>query len=408
MVNSSFELIQYGGDFNYYLFELANFCAVSIFLFILYKLRFINSNSLIVWTGLFFTPLIFNYLIFTPLLFPDQFQYAGELMSLKSKGVSLPNIAFQGKDLSFSLIPGTINQVTLSSTILGLIPIPNYMTVTSMAFSNKIVLFLSFLWLKKYFHNENILLLYFLIPSLVLYSSLSLRDTLIITSSILFLINIMNDRFLISLIFLYLLLHIKIQMFAFFSIYYIGRLVFKAHKSFVGLSIYGFVILAIVMIFDDFVITILNTYRWGFAAENFDIGSGMRGYAAWGIYGDQIRDSLELSSIQEAVYASVAGLPKLILMPLPWNWTNIFYPIQAIESIVLVSLFIWLTFKYKLYENKEYFLLLFVLFISLMTYSLLVFNIGTFVRYRFTLFFPFLIAIAYLIERKQVTNSDQD
>ena len=197
-------------------------------------------------------------------------------------------------------------------------------------------------------------------------------------------------------------------MFAFFSIYYIGRLVFKAHKSFVGLSVYGFVILAIVMIFDDFVITILNTYRWGFAAENFDIGSGMRGYAAWGMYGDQIRDSLELSSIQEAVYASVAGLPKLILMPLPWNWTNIFYPIQAIESVVLVSLYIWLTFKYKLYENKEYFLLLFVLFISLMTYSLLVFNIGTFVRYRFTLFFPFLIAIAYLIERKQVSNSDQD
>ena len=182
MVNEYFELINYGGSFYYYIFELANFSILAFFAMIAYQCRYININSLIIWTGIFLTPIFLNYFLFSPCLFPDQFQYAAEVASQKSRGISIPNIEAQ-KDNSMDNIGLTygisaINPVTLTIKILGFAPIPNYMTVTSLAFANKFFLFLTFLWLKKYFENENVLLMYFLIPSLLLYSSLSLRDTL--------------------------------------------------------------------------------------------------------------------------------------------------------------------------------------------------------------------------------------
>ncbi len=94
-----------------------------------------------------------------------------------------------------------VSAVTLSAKLLGLVPLPNYMTVTSLAFVNKFILFATFVWFKRFFKDENEVLLYFLIPSLVLYSSLALRDTLIMVISILFIINLIRGRFILPLLF---------------------------------------------------------------------------------------------------------------------------------------------------------------------------------------------------------------
>ena len=66
MVNEYFKHIEYGGSFEYYIFELANFSFLVLLSSICYKLRYININSLIVWTGIFFLPLVLNYFIFSP------------------------------------------------------------------------------------------------------------------------------------------------------------------------------------------------------------------------------------------------------------------------------------------------------------------------------------------------------
>lgn len=400
MVNEYFELINYGGSFYYYLFELANFSILALLAMIAYQCRYINVNSLIIWTGIFLLPIFLNYFLFSPYLFPDQFQYAAEVASQKSKGISIPNIAAQNdkslEDVGLNYSISAINPVTLTTKILGFAPIPNYMTVTSLAFANKFFLFLMFLWLKKHFENENVLLMYFLIPSLLLYSSLSLRDTLVIILSVLFLINVFKDRFFVSLIILYPLFFLKIQMFAFFSLYFLGRFIFQANRSFASLSLFVFVILSFALFFDDLILDLINGYRYGFAAEDLDLGNGLYGYAAWSIYGQEIMDSLTLQSIPEAILKAFAGLPNLLLMPLPWNWSNIFYPVQALESVFLIFLYIWIMVKYKLFINKEFIFLTFILVVSLLVYSLLAFNEGTFVRYRFTLFYPFLIGIYFI------------
>lgn len=411
MVNEYFELINYGGSFYYYIFELANFLVLAILAIFFYKLQIINVNSLIVWIGLFSIPLFLNYFLFSPFLFPDQFQYSGEVTSIKSKGVSLPHIRAQGLagfSTEISDIFAIINPITLTIKLLGFAPIPNYMTVTSLAFANKFFLFLTFVWLKRFFKVENTLLLLFLVPSLVLYSSLSLRDNLIIILSIFFLINALRSNYIFAIIFLAPLLILKVQMFIFFLIYYIGKLIFRADKSFIYLFLYFTVILGTVFAFDDIVLEIINSYRYGFAAEDLDLGDGIYGYAAWSLYGDQIIDSITINSMPELIFLAFIGLPNLLLMPLPGSWENIFYPIQFLESIALIFLYVWLTLKNKLYKNREFIFLTFTLIISLLAYSLLAFNEGTFVRYRFTLFFPFLIAVFYLVfgRNSLIDNSD--
>tara|TARA_A100001011_G_scaffold382741_1_gene452994 strand:- start:2098 stop:3348 length:1251 start_codon:yes stop_codon:yes gene_type:complete len=411
MVNEYFELLNYGGSFYYYIFELANFLFLAILAIFFYKLQIININSLIVWVGLFSVPLFLNYFLFSPFLFPDQFQYSGEVTSIKSRGVSLPHIEAQGLEgfsEDISNIFGIINPVTLTIKLLGLAPIPNYMTVTSLAFANKFFLFLVFIWLKRFFNNENTLLLFFLVPSLVLYSSLSLRDNLIVIISILFFINILRSKYIFAAIFLAPLFILKLQMFAFFLIYYIGRLIFRAHKSLNYLFLYFVIILASSFTFNDVILEIINSYRYGFAAEDLDLGNGLYGYAAWSLYGDQIIDSITIDSMPELIFLAIIGLPNLLLMPLPGSWENIFYPVQFLESILLICLYGWITVKYKLYKNSEFIFLTFSLTISLLVYSLLAFNEGTFVRYRFTLFFPYVIATFYLAINKNSLTDNSD
>ena len=387
MVNEYFTLHSYGGTLEYYLFELANFSALAFFAMFLYKLNYINSNSLLAWLAIFFTPLIINYFIISPSLFGDQFQYAGEAMSLKATGSSA--------ELTVADTWGIGNTVTLTAKMLGVVPLPNYMTVTSLAFANKFLLFVTFLWLKRFFTNENEVLLYFLIPSIILYSSMSLRDTLVIILSLIFIINLLRDRYVFAVVCLPPLLVLKIQVFTVLILYLIARLLFRAHKNY---HLFTFFVLGVMIggvIMEEQILEVLNLYRLAFVAEDFIAPDGSISYAAWSAYGGN-SEALVLSSVGDAIFKAILNLPIFFIMPLPWNWSNIFYPLQALESWLLIYLYVRLAMKQNIYKNPEFILLTFILLIGSSIYALLMENEGTFVRYRFTLFYPFLLAAFYL------------
>jgi len=387
MVNEYFSLHSYGGTLEYYLFELANFSALAFFVVFLYKLNYINSNSLIAWLAIFFTPLIINYFIIPPSLFGDQFQYAAEAMSLKASGTSA--------EYTVGDRFGIGNTVTLTAKMLGAVPLPNYMTVTSLAFANKFYLFITFLWLKRFFSNENEVLLYFLIPSIILYSSMGLRDTLCILLSLIFIINLLRDRYVFAVVFLSPLLLLKIQVFAVLLLYLIARLLFRAHKNYYLFMLFFLALLIGGFIWEEEILEVLNLYRLAFAAEDFIAPDGSFSYAAFSVYGVGA-EALVLSSVGEAIFKAILNLPMFFIMPLPWNWSNIFYPLQALESWLLIYLYVRLGMKQNLYKNYEFILLTFILLIGSSMYALLMGNEGTFVRYRFSLFYPFLLAAFYL------------
>ena len=388
MVNEYFTLHSYGGTLEYYIFELANFSALAFLALLVYKLNYINSNSLIAWLAIFFTPLVINYFVISPGMFGDQFEYAGEVMSLKATGTSLETIAlFQYAQT---------NPITLTAKILGVTPLPNFMTVTSLAFANKFFLFVTFLWFKRFFSNENEVLLYFLIPSLILYSSMSLRDTLIIVLSILCIINLIRDRYVFAVVFLTPLFILKLQMFSFLLLYLVARVLFRAHIHSYLFLLFIFVVMIGGFIMEEQLLEVLNLYRLAFAAEDFVGLDGSVSYKAYNIYGAGLAESLELSSLADAIFKAILNLPNFFIMPLPWNWTNIFYPVQAFESWLLIYLYVRLGMKQNLYKNPEFILLTFILMVGSSIYALFLFNEGTFVRYRFTLYYPFLLAAFYL------------
>ena len=388
MVNEYFALHTYGGTLEYYLFELANFSALAFFAVFLYKLNYINSNSLLAWLAIFFAPLVANYFLFSPMLFGDQFQYAGEAMSLRATGSSAESTVGDRFGIG--------NTVTLTAKMLGLVPLPNYMTVTSLAFANMFFLFVTFLWFKRFFSNENEVLLYFLIPSLILFASLSLRDLLIIVISLLFIINLIRDRYVFAVVFLSPLFLLKIQMFAFLLLYVVARLFFRAHKNYYLFTFFVLVVMIGGVIMEEQILAVLNLYRLAFAAENFVAFDGSISYLAWNAYGGGLAEALELSSLRDASFKAILNLPIFFIMPLPWNWSNIFYPLQSFESWLLIYLYVRLAMKQNLYKNSEFILLTFILLIGSSIYALLMENEGTFVRYRFTLFYPFLLAAFYL------------
>jgi len=406
MVNENFPLLTFGGTLNYYIFELANFSIFGVSLLLLYRLKYININSLIVWFGIFFTPLLFNYLIFSPYLFSDQFLYSSKVMSIKLEGTSWTDIIFEKRDaLNINLDNfSPINTVSFSTKILSFIPLVNYMTVTSMAFANKAILFITFLWFKRFFKDENEILAYFLVPSILVYSSLAIRDTIIIVLSIFFIINLIRGRWAWSLLFLLPLFILKVQMFAILMIYFLAFVIFRAHK---GRNLFLFFVVAFVilsLVFEDSILEILNRYRLAFIAEDFVGIDGSRSYEAWNLYGDGQDGIPKLNSIFEAILLGIQNLPILMLIPLPWNWSNIFYPIQTFESLFLIYLFFYLSKKQKIYLDYQYLLLTFILIMGLSIYALLLANEGTFVRYRFAMFYPFLISILYLSSQDYQRN----
>lgn len=391
MVNEYFDLINYGGTLQYYIFELANFSVLAFFLLALYKLKVINSNSLVVWIGILFSPLLLNYFLLSPWMYGDQFIYAGEIMSLKSTGQISDLVA------DVSGVGMESNAVTLSVKILGLAPLPTWMTVTSLAFANKFFLLLTFLWFKRFFDNENEVLLYFLIPSLILYSSMGLRDTLIMVFSIVFIINALRGNYFIPILLLYPLFILKLQMAAFLLLYLIGRLIFRAHRGPKLFLFFVFSITTFGVIFESQLLDVINLYRLAFIQEDF-VFAGESSYTAWNLYGGD-GDAFMLSSIAEAAIIALLHIPELLLIPLPWNWSNIFYPLQSLESCFLIYLYIKLAGTQQLYKNYEFILLTLALFVGLAIYALIMSNEGTFVRYRFTLFYPFLLGIYYLAYR---------
>jgi len=384
MVNEYSTLINYGDSFHYYIYELANFSFIAFIVLFAYKLKWISSLSM--WAWLFFSliPLLGNYFLFSPGLFGDQFTYFEELTALKTTGESVDYI-------KAAQAGGQISEVTIAAKMLGFVPLPTYMTVTSLSFANKFISFFLFLWLLRFF-DEKRLLLIFLIPSFLLFSSIALRDFLVISFSILSLLHLVRGKYFFGILFLVPLIYIKLQMFAFIFIYLLGRLIFQAHKSFAGMLLMFISGLIALFIYQDLFLQVINYYKVGFVAENFE-----GGYRGWGKFGDA--SLIEISSIFEFIWQGLINLPVFILMPLPWQWGGPLGMLQFFESVGLILALFYLVKKYYQAHDQELIFLLACLGIGLLVYSFLAENIGTFVRYRFTLFLPFLIAFYYVANR---------
>lgn len=366
--------------FNYLLYELVNyFFCIGIVVFV-YKLKLIKFWHSVAWSILFLSPLFFNYFLFDPSLFGDQFSYSQKVGIFREIGASAFSIEFN------SINDLRAYGLDVSSLILSLSPVPLHLTVTSIAFSNRLMMFLIFIWLYNLTQKEYSIAM-FLIPSLILYSSLSLRDPMIILLSVCFIYLVLKNKFFLSFFILTLIALLKFQNAILFLILFLGRFVFNAHKSIPKLLIFIFFIILLTLLFEEQIVSGLNFFRFAFFLE--DLGRN------------------NVSSFQESVIvanesffsiliSALISLPKFIIMPSPLSASGILQLMQSIENLLLIYVTI-LLFNNSFKSNKNLSIfLLFSLLIGLGVYAYVIFNVGTGVRYKFVYLYPYLI-IFYLI-----------
>tara|TARA_B100001287_G_scaffold100286_1_gene84319 strand:+ start:7793 stop:8968 length:1176 start_codon:yes stop_codon:yes gene_type:complete len=384
-----YSFFDYGETNYYYLFELANYSLILLLsLFTLHR-KLINLNSFVVLQFFFLTPFIFNYVLFDPRLFGDQYFYVIEAAHLRQ------NLA----PMNLDGFTGWGQTVTLTSAILGFLPIPAIVSVTSLAFSNKLLFLILFVWLARYI-PESRLIFIFLLPSLLLYTSLSLRDPLIIFLSIFFLILTLQERKLLPIILLIPLIIIKPQNALYLSLFYILVNFFRGSKSFVGITVFSFISITVMILFEERFLEIMNLYRVAFAQED-SIGG-------YGSFTDAQIFQLEYQSFFGFLASSIYNSISFLLMPFPWEARNLFYLLQFFESVAIIALIIYIVKRGQLYLSPKFASLSLSLIAGILMYSAIAFNEGTFVRYRFVLLFPYIISFLYLIyfERDDLANND--
>jgi hypothetical protein len=377
MINEFFANENYGGSLFYYLFEFSNYVFVFLISLACLKLKKINQIEFYLFQTIFLSTFLFNYFLISPRLFPDQFTYTYTFIYNPGSGL------FSGD----SWFPDT---KWVASQFFNLIPIPLIMTVSSLIWVSKVYLFLTFVWVKKYISDDRLIIL-FLLPSIFLYSSLTLREIFIIVTSIIALIHILHNRFVLGIIFTCLVATLKIQNGLFILVFWLLSIIYRISSNNIFLLfilILGFISAILVQ---DIFLQVITTYRTAFLAENL---------LGWD-YNFDISESelLQITSYLDFLYISAQKIPEFIFLPLPWQWEGLFFIIQFLEAVFIVYLFGIIFFQHNLYKNKQFYTLFLAFLFGLTVYSVITANIGTAIRYRFSFYFPYLIAFYSMHEK---------
>ena len=376
-------LLLSNNDFYYYLSEICNylFCILILVLSIHFKL--IKKEYFVFWALYFLSPFFFNFVLFQPGYMVDQFHYVKILNQLKEDGLSSIN-------LIFSNLEGLKqSRILVSNIFFFFIPMFSLLSITSVAFINKLLIFFTFIFLSKRI-EVNKLILFFIIPSLILYSSVSLRDTLVLVLAVFSLFFIIERKVFLSLLFAILVLLIKLQNGPGLIFTWIAVFLLAAQKSYLRLFILGSISVGSVLYLFDLIGPVINLYRMAWAVED-------------GLSFEQAA-SLEIKSAYQFVTTIISDLPRFMLKPLPWQISSPLQLLVFLETVFLSYIFYVIAISKKFFLEKENLILIMGLIICMAINAITVSNFGTLARYRFIGFFPFLIAIYYLRQIKDINR----
>ena len=140
------------------------------------------------------SPFLFNGILIEWFIFPDQSKYVGSSRIYRDLGLDINN--------SYNyLINGGNWKVVLTGLFYNLFPSTNFETYRSIGFINRFLFLLMVIFLinkKTLPLSVKILLLFS--PSLAMYSSISLREILILVIMVFLIYNLFNKKYLFSAI----------------------------------------------------------------------------------------------------------------------------------------------------------------------------------------------------------------
>lgn len=313
-----------------------------------------------------FLPYLLNGVLFSATYMPDQFKYLSNVQSIRE--FDLSNVVYS-------------KSVQLASWFLAFIPLPFVETINSLGFYNRFLITILIIWLYASKKIRGLAMLILLIyPSLLLYSSLALRDTLVFLFMILSVIFFIENRKILAFLVSIPLFFMKFQnfflMLVFFVVYLTftkGTIFYKARYFFLPLVLAGLApfIMAI--------IELLDFYRRAMFLED----------------GGDVYLYTPISTLGEFLVLGVQSAPYFLVKPLPWEASSVFQFIQSIENLVLFIFLIFIFYKAYAVDKLTAIKWIAVLFSALTIYGLVVFNFGTAARYKFPFILITVIGLAY-------------
>lgn len=300
---------------------------------------------------------------------PDQFKYWRGVNTIRSGELGL-----------IEALTGDGN-ILEASAMLAMLPFPKPVSVISLGFYNTFLYIILFfiLYNKKIFTNFSIWF-YLLFPSAMLYTALSLRETLIFFFMVLTVVYARESKPLQSVLCLIPLYLIKFQNFFIIGPIVLLYFLFRVSKS--GMSLgksltIGLISLVGLIASAPVAIPLINESRWDMFAEDG---------------GDT--DNLELiSGINDFIVQGLSSGIYFLSKPFIWEARGLLPLIQSFENtIILIILFLITRQAWRKSPDKLAFWLLFMAF-SMSIYGLVVFNYGTAVRYRY----PFIMTYVLFV-----------
>lgn len=307
------------------------------------------------------SPFFFNNLLFDWYQFPDQSKYLFIAQSIR--------------ELDFYPLKDTAITLLLPGIIYSLFPIPVIYSFTTISILSRTFFLITIIYAFKEYKKDKAIIFFLLFcPSIILYSSIGLRETFIFSFLILFFFNLKRNKFYIALIFLSLLILIKAELglmiILSLIVYYF---LFSKINNYLK-YIFLFLCLLFIFVFSDIILSYINKRYLGFYHEEF----------------------LHFPNIYENYIDIIIELPfkllNLILSPL-FEITNPLRFFQIFENL-FIYIFLFLYFKNCYYINKLSTLYWFIIFfLNLSIYSLVVVNPGSIARYKITLFIFIILCL---------------
>jgi hypothetical protein len=374
--------------FIYLLSEITNliFCCLVLSLF--FFANKLSLTELIFWVFLFFVAFLINIFINYYPIFPDIGGYLRCIRDIRDN--------FQLDEMGCGVVVSSTSEggVSLLSAkrgfpaiIFALIPMPSIATVSAVGMINKMLTFFLYLFLKPLLKNKDnviLLCLIFLLPTFLLYSSIGLRDNLIFVVMAFLLFFLLQNKFILSTISLLILFGIKSQNGIIFMIPYIGVFIFGANKSMKGFFALLFFTLIGLLLIQDAVVSTVNFFVASFVFEN------------------QGREVLKYidpynSLVSIMLYAPLEFLIGLV-RPMPNGATAAVFFLDSLVQLFLIT-YLVSTNRETLFKSPEFLLVLMTFFMGLVLNSMIVDNDNTFIRYKYTFYYCFLL---YLISVNKI------
>jgi len=362
-----------------------------IFLFYYFKLVRLRLFLFLIVTA--FLPFLINDIVFPATYMPDQFAYftwAYESRYLTSVDPVSYWSAAESRHFIWDVVRP--NKKHVCSLFFAYFPIPFINSVTSISIINRIIYTVLIILSVHYkIIKGNIILFFLLFPGLILYSSIALREMLVLFIMLASAYCLIYKRYLYLIPFLIFLFLIKFQnamILGTISLFYIiicgtfsGSRFLKIPFLFLVFFLLMFLYFYFQTNLENLIYELEGLRRYFYAEECQKI----TGYYCWYGY-----EPIDLNNFYKTFLFSILDFA---FAPLIWESANVFQYLQAFENIIVNLLFIILLYQLFKYNKINTIFWLSSICFAYGIYGVLIFNFGTLSRYRF----PFLVTFIFII-----------